>query len=253
MHVACKLQLLGPLRELAAIRSRRPHIAVRVPKAHLYLGELHLVLIRELTDGRGIQCVERQAVRAGLDELGITGRISLVPVILLHRRRYRTCTLLPGEEERRDDYRDDGEDCEEPVDHVLAAVCRRASRSRSQISRTAPLPPDSRVTTRAAPRACGWASATAKGRATSCMSGTSGKSSPTHAHTLEVMPRRSRRRRNTASLSSTPWNTWRTPSSRHRLAVIVERRPEMTATVMPSFASSFSPNPSRTWKTLSAS
>src|SRR5262249_24116023 len=61
------------------------------------------------------------------------------------------------------------------------------------------------------------------------------------------------RRVSAASLSPTPCNTWRTPSSRQRAATIGERRPEITATVSPARCSSLSPTPSRTWNALRVS
>src|SRR6516164_1725058 len=85
------------------------------------------------------------------------------------------------------------------------------------------------------------------------MSGTSGRSSPTHAQAAGVSFSRTHRRVSAASLSPTPCSTWRTPSSRQRAATIGERRPEITAISSPARCSSLSPTPSRTWNALRAS
>src|SRR6516225_4033031 len=83
--------------------------------------------------------------------------------------------------------------------------------------------------------------------------GTSGRSSPTHAHAAGVSLSRGHRRLSAASLSPTPCSTWRTRSSRQRAPTIGERRPEITATLNPARCSCCSPTPSRTWNALRAS
>src|SRR5579863_3665027 len=127
MYIARQRHLPRALLELAPIGGGGPGIAVRVAKAQLHLRELYLALVRQLPDGGGVQRIQRQAIGAGLDESGVLRRVAFVPLIPLHGRRRGSHALLPGEEERGDDDRDDGQDGEEAVHHVTAAACRRAS------------------------------------------------------------------------------------------------------------------------------
>src|SRR5947207_15231281 len=76
VHAALELDDAARLRELAAVGAGVPLVpgAVAEPEAHLV--EAHLAPVRLLLDLRGVERVERLAVRAGLGEARIAGGVA---------------------------------------------------------------------------------------------------------------------------------------------------------------------------------
>src|SRR6266550_86629 len=127
----------------------------------------------------------------------------------------------------------------------------RACKISSATSRTAPWPPASVVTTRAAAFASGTAFATAMGRPTRVSRGRSGRSSPTNAASSQATPRRSSNAVKAGSflLSCTSSSTL---SSRARSSVASERRALAHTTRSPAERSMRMPRPSWMWKRLNS-
>src|ERR1700722_6063509 len=165
------------LLELPVVAARGPVLVRGVLEPHDDLLHVDEACLRQLLHLLGIECVNRGAVRSGLDQVRLLGRVARVGRRLFHRHWGSRLALPAREYDDAHQQRDKGEDGYQAIGH------RRALRSKySHTSRTAPLPPRARVVWSALRRTAGTASATAKESPTCSMSGRSGRSSPTQAH-----------------------------------------------------------------------
>src|SRR5690348_10445084 len=204
-HIAAEIDLSRLVDRASAVGTNLPELAVCIAELHLDLGEERHARGGLLADIGCAQRVHRQPVLARRDEDGVAGGVGGALRRDGRDRRSRGPVASavqgePGNGEQGDDRRGG----ERTQDHGGRPAAPAPSISRSQTSRTAPRPPLARVAWWAAARAAGWASATAYDTPAARRSGTSGRSSPMHAHSPGATPRRAMSRENADHLSRTP-------------------------------------------------